>query len=171
MFNLLESHDIGRALFRVGNDRTRFLAAFTLLMGYAGVPCTYYGTEVGVTQSRSGNMPWCREPMPWNEADWDLGLLERVRALIRVRRETPVLHAGHLRFVHAEADAVAYLREYTRADGHAARAAVVASRRAGPHPVTLTLPAGEWRDALSGAVLNGGEVTLDAAGGRVLVQG
>lgn len=175
MFNLLESHDIGRALFRVGGDRTRFLAAFTLLMGYAGVPCTYYGTEVGVTQSRAGNMPWCREPMPWDEEAWDRELLERVRALIGVRRSAHALHRGHLRFLHAEADAVAYLREFTHADGRTERAAVVASRRAGAHAVTLTLPDGEWRDALSGEVLGGeelgGEVTLDAAGGRILLQG
>jgi alpha-glucosidase len=170
MFNLLESHDIGRALFRVGNDRTRFLAAYTLLMGYAGVPCTYYGSEVGVTQSRPGNMPWCREPMPWDEEKWDTGLRGRVRALIHLRRDTHVLQEGTLRFLHAEADAVAFVREYTHPDGRTERAAVLASRRTQPHPVSLTLPAGPWRDALSGEEYPGGTVTLDAAGGRILLQ-
>ncbi|MDB5046784.1 MAG: glycosyl hydrolase [Deinococcus sp.] len=171
MVNLLESHDIGRAMYRVGNDRTRFLAAFTLLMGYAGVPCTYYGTEVGVSQSRSGNMPWCREPMPWDEARWDTDLRAKVKALIHVRRTTHALQEGNLRFLHAEADAIAYLREYTHADGRTERAAVCASRRTEAHQITLTLPAGAWRDALTGEVLTGGEVTLDAVGGRLLLQG
>ncbi|AIZ45423.1 glycosyl hydrolase [Deinococcus radiopugnans] len=171
MFNLLESHDIGRAMFRVGNDRTKFLAAYTLLMGYAGVPCTYYGSEVGVTQSRPGNMPWCREPMPWDEAKWDTELRERVRALIHLRRQTHVLQEGSLRFLHAEADAIAFLREYTYRDGRTERAVVIASRRGEAHPVRLTLPVGEWRDGLSGEPLQGGEVTLNAAGGRILLQG
>jgi alpha-glucosidase len=171
MVNLLESHDIGRAMYRVGNDRTRFLTAFTLLMGYAGVPCTYYGSEVGVTQSRAGNMPWCREPMPWAEADWDTELRAKVKALIHVRRKTHALQEGNLRFLHAEADAIAYLREYTHADGRTERAAVCASRRTESHEITLTLPAGEWRDALTGEMWTGGEVTLNAVGGRLLLQG
>ena len=58
-------------------------------------------------------------------------------------------------------NALALLREYTHADGRAERALVLASRRPGTHPVTLTLPAGEWRDALGGETLAGGEVTLD----------
>ncbi len=170
MFNLLESHDIGRAHFRLGHDRAKFLAAFTLLMGYAGVPCTYYGSEIGLSQSRPGNMPWCREPMPWDESQWDTGLLERVKALIRVRKETPVLHSGNLTFIHAEADAVAFMRETTDPSGKTARAVAIASRRSEAHEVTLTLPAGQWRDALSGEVMTGGQVTLNATGGRLLVQ-
>jgi alpha-glucosidase len=171
MFNLLESHDIGRALFRLGGDRTRFLAAFTLLMGYAGVPCTYYGSEIGLSQRTPGMMPWCRESMPWDDAAWDTALRDRVRALIHVRRATRVLQEGGLRFLHAEADALALLREYTHEDGRAERALVLASRRAKAHPVKLILAAGEWRDALSGETVQGGEVTLDAAGGRLLLQG
>ena len=171
MFNLLESHDIGRVMYRVGNDRTRFLAAYTLLMTYAGVPCTYYGSEVGVTQSRAGNMPWCREPMPWDRAKWDLALHAQVRSLIHLRRNTHVLQEGALRFLHAEADAIALLREYTHEDGRTERAAVMVSRRGEGHEVRLTLPAGGWRDARSGEVFEGGLLTLDAAGGRILLQG
>jgi alpha-glucosidase len=169
MFNVLESHDIARALYRVGNDRTQFLAGVTLLMGYAGVPCTYYGSEVGVTQSRDGAMPWCREAMPWDESQWDTDLRGRMKALIGVRRATRALQRGGLRFVHAEEDAVAFLREYTQEGGLVERAAVIASRRAERHEVSLSLPDGEWRDAVTGEVFQGGHVTLDAAGGRILL--
>ena len=76
---------------------------------------------------------------------------------------------------HLDIDSIewleAFLREYTGAGGGVERAVVVASRRPEAHPVTLTLPAGEWRDGLRGETLTGGEVTLDAAGGRVLLQG
>ncbi|GGR85145.1 alpha-amylase family glycosyl hydrolase [Deinococcus sedimenti] len=169
MFNVLESHDIARALYRVSNDRTRFLAGVTLLMGYAGVPCTYYGSEVGVTQSRDGSMPWCREAMPWTESEWDVTLRERMKALIAVRRSTRALQRGSLRFVHAEEDAVAFLREYAQEGGLVERAAVIASRRTDAHDVHLSLPDGEWRDAVTGEVFRGGRVTLDAAGGRILL--
>ena len=170
MFNLLESHDIGRALWRLGGDRTKYRAALTLLLAYAGVPCLYYGSEIGLSQSRDGNMPWCREPMPWDEARWDTELLAHVKALVKVRRDTPVLHTGALQFIHAEPDALAFLREVTGPDGAAERVVALASRRAGAHPVTFTLPAGEWQDALSGERLSGGEVTLDAAGGQLLLS-
>ncbi|GGK20773.1 alpha-glycosidase [Deinococcus malanensis] len=171
MFNLLESHDIGRAHFRLGNDRTRFLTAFTLLMAYPGVPCTYYGSEIGLSQSRAGNMPWCREPMPWDESQWDQELLARIKALIAVRHQTAALHSGSLRFLHAEPDALAFLREVTAADGQLSRVIALASRRSKAHEVSLTLPAGEWRDALTGEIVAGGEVRVDAAGGRLLLQG
>ncbi|MFC4636856.1 alpha-amylase family glycosyl hydrolase [Deinococcus hohokamensis] len=171
MFNLLESHDIGRAHFRLGGDRSRYLAALTLLMAYPGVPCMYYGSEIGLSQSRPGNMPWCREPMPWDEAKWDLTLREQIRALVAVRRQTPALQRGHLRFLHAEADALAFLREWTDEAGRTSRAVALASRRQGPHAVTVTLPDGQWQDARSGETLGGGEVTLEAVGGRLLLQG
>ncbi|ACO46137.1 alpha-amylase family glycosyl hydrolase [Deinococcus deserti] len=170
MFNLLESHDIGRALYRLGNDRTRFLSAFTLLVAYPGVPCTYYGTEIGLSQSRPGNMPWCREPMPWDESQWDLELHSRVKALIAVRRQTAALHSGNLRFLHAEPDALAFLREITGADGQTSRVIALASRRTDAHEVSLTLPAGEWRDALTGEAMAGGAAILNATGGRLLLQ-
>ncbi|SMB80251.1 alpha-amylase family glycosyl hydrolase [Deinococcus hopiensis] len=169
MFNVLESHDIGRALYRVGESRTRFLAGFTLLLAYPGVPCTYYGTEVGVTQSRSGNMPWCREAMPWDEAKWDHDLRAHVRTLIHARRATHALHEGNLRFLHAEADAVAFLREFTHGDGRTERAVAAASRLDAPHEVTFSLPGGTYRDAVTGEMFTGGPVTLDVSGGRLLV--
>ncbi|GHF29871.1 alpha-glucosidase [Deinococcus metalli] len=170
MVNLLESHDIGRALFRLGNDPARYAAMFTLLIAYPGVPCMYYGTEVGVSQSRPGNMPWCREPMPWDEARWNTDLRAHVQALVQVRKAEVALQRGDLTFLPAGDDALAFLREYTHADGRTERAVAVASRLAQPHPLTLVLPDGAWHDVLGGEILQGGEVTLDAHGGRLLVQ-
>lgn len=170
MFNLLESHDIGRAHFRLGHDPSKFLAAFTLLLAYAGVPCTYYGSEIGLSQSQAGNMPWCREPMPWDESQWDKELQAKVKALIKIRKQTTALQEGNLTFIHAEADAIAFRRELTDPQGQTQQAVALASRRSGEHLVTLRLPSGQWHDALSGEVISGGEVTLNAAGGRLLLQ-
>lgn len=171
MINLLESHDIGRALHRLEDDPERYLAVFTLLIAYPGVPCLYYGTEIGLSQSRPGTMPWCREPMPWDETRWNTELRSRVQALVQVRRGTLALQRGNLTFLPVGEDAVAFLREYTHADGRTERAVAVASRAAGSHLVTLSLPAGTWLDALSGEPVGTGMVTLEAHGGRLLIQG
>ena len=170
MFNLLDSHDIPRALFLLGGDRTRLRAALTLLLGYPGVPCLYYGTEIGLSQSERGAMPFCRAPMPWQDhggdpAAWDMDLYRDLQRLIAVRKGTPALQRGSMRFLFAQNDAVGYLREL---DG--VRVAVLASRGGTGVPVSVELPEGEWRDAVSGEVLPGGTATLVLDGGRVLVS-
>ncbi|MFC4456645.1 alpha-amylase family glycosyl hydrolase [Deinococcus sonorensis] len=170
MFNLLDSHDVPRALYRLGQDRVRLRAAVTLLMGYPGVPCLYYGTEIGLSQTEPAAMPFCRAPMPWPDQggtpdQWDDRLRQDVQRLIRLRRETPALQRGSLRFLLAEDDAIGYVREL---DG--VRVAVLASRDSRETPTTLTLPDGDWRDALSGEPVGSGTVQLRLAGGRVLIQ-
>ncbi|AZI42210.1 glycoside hydrolase family 13 protein [Deinococcus psychrotolerans] len=168
MFNLLDSHDIPRALFRLGGDTRKLRAALTLLLAYAGVPCLYYGTEIGLSQAQEGAMPWCRESMPWNEAEWDTELRAEVQQLIKVRRNALALQQGHLRFVLQTPDAVGFVREYTAGSGHAERVLALASRT--PEAIMLTLPQGDWTDLLSGEVLRG-QVSLDLSTGRLLGQG
>ncbi len=167
MFNVIDSHDIPRALYRLGHDTRKLRGALTLLLAYAGVPCLYYGTEIGLSQSQQGAMPWCRASMPWNEAEWNTELRGEVQRLIRVRRNSLALQQGALRFVLQEHDAVGFMREYTAESGLAERVLALASRTA--DPVTLNLPAGEWSDLLSGERLSG-EVSLDLSAGRLLGQ-
>ena len=168
MFNLLDSHDIPRALFRLGGEPRKLRAALTLLLAYAGVPCLYYGTEIGLSQTEPGAMPWCRASMPWNEADWNTGLRAEVQRLINVRRNSLALQQGSLRFVLQTLDAVGFVREYTAGSGHTEAVLALASRT--PEPVTLTLPDGAWTDLLSGETL-GGEIRLDLSAGRLLGRG
>ena len=168
MFNLLDSHDIPRALYRLGGDTRKLRAALTLLLAYAGVPCLYYGTEIGLSQTEPGAMPWCRAPMPWDEADWNTDLRAEVQQLIQVRRNSLALQQGSLRFVLESRDAVGFVREYTAGSGHTEAVLALASRT--PEPVTLMLPDGAWTDLLSGESLSG-EVRLDLSAGRLLGQG
>lgn len=169
-FNLLDSHDVPRALMRLGENKAKLRAALTLLMGYPGVPCLYYGTEIGLSQSERGSMPFNRAPMPWDETRWDLELRAFVQTLIRVRRSTLVLQEGALRFLLEAPDALGYLRTYTHPDGRRELAAVLGSRRGAKHEVMVTLPRGEWRDALTGELVSpGGATRLDVAQGRVLL--
>ena len=168
MFNSLDSHDIPRALFRLGGDKRKLRAALTLLLAYAGVPCLYYGTEIGLSQRQEGAMPWCRESMPWNESDWDTELRADAQRLIRLRRDSLALQQGSLRFVLEEHDAIGFVREYTQAGGRTEGVLALASRT--PEAVTLTLPDGEWTDMHSGERLSG-QVTLDVSAGCWLRQG
>ena len=175
MFNLLDSHDTPRALYQLGGDRTRLRAALTLLLGYPGVPCLYYGTEIGLSQQERGAVPFCRAPMPWPDvsgpenggdpAAWDMALLADVQRLIAFRRVTVALQRGSMRFLLAKQDAIGYLREL---DG--VRVAVLASRESAGRTFAVTLPDGDWHDALSGEKLSGSGAELVLDGGRMLVS-
>ena len=68
-FNVLDSHDTPRLLHETKEDKElmRQVLAFTYIQ--PGVPCLYYGDEIGMT----GDMdPDCRRCMVWEENQQDL---------------------------------------------------------------------------------------------------
>ena len=67
-FNLLDSHDIPRILTHVGEDVARGLIAVALLMTFPGVPCVYYGDEIGMVGASD---PDNRRCMIWDESEWN----------------------------------------------------------------------------------------------------
>jgi alpha-glucosidase len=103
---LLDSHDTPR--FRtVTGSRDRQLVGAGMQMTTPGVPMLFMGDELGM-EGRWGED--ARRPMPWG-GSWDEQLLDAYGALARLRRSTPALAHGGIRYVHVSADAVAYLRE------------------------------------------------------------
>ena len=106
-FNLLGSHDTPRFLTRVGGNKGLMKAAVTLLFTYIGVPCIYYGDEVGV---EGGRDPDCRRTFPWDEAQWDKELRGHVQTLIGFRKAQEVLQRGALVTLYAEGDVYAFAR-------------------------------------------------------------
>lgn len=62
--NLLDSHDVPRALHTLRGDARALQLALLLLCLQPGAPCLYYGTEVGLS---GGPEPGCREAYPWSE--------------------------------------------------------------------------------------------------------
>jgi alpha-glucosidase len=167
-FNLLDSHDMARALYRLGQDKALFKVALTLLMSYPGVPCIFYGSEIGLTQHQKGSMNYCRQPMPWNPADWDTDLLEFSKKIIAYRRSSLVLQQGTLRILGASEDAIGYLREYTDAQGKTSRVACIAARtqdKDEPATLEFALPYGNWVDVLTNLEFGeGGPMRLEFAG-------
>ncbi|HEY2886995.1 MAG TPA: alpha-amylase family glycosyl hydrolase, partial [Candidatus Limnocylindrales bacterium] len=105
--NLLGSHDTPRVRTVVGGDVAAVRLAFLLLTTLPGAPCLYYGDEIGLI---GANDPANRGSFPWDEARWDRGLYETVRALLHLRAAEPGLRDGPMRTVGAEGSAVAFER-------------------------------------------------------------
>lgn len=164
-FNLVGSHDSTRVRTLVGPDRRGVEVAAGLLFTLPSMPMLTYGDEIGM-EGHFGEDG--RRPMPWDESDWDATLLEAYRGLIRARKGSAALTHGGLRWVHADGDAIVFLRE------SAVETALVHIARAAHDPVTLDVRhlagVGRGRAAYGSAIEIGTrEVTLSADGPGVRV--
>jgi cyclomaltodextrinase len=115
--NLLDSHDVPRALHSLRGDRAALKLALVLLFLQPGAPCVYYGTEAGLA---GGPEPGCREGVPWGEG-WRQDLQVLLRDLAGLRRRYSVLRHGVLRWrvladdgLRAEADALVVVLNRSR---------------------------------------------------------
>jgi cyclomaltodextrinase len=90
--NLLDSHDVPRALHSLRGDRAALKLALLMLFLQPGAPCVYYGTEAGLS---GGPEPGCRESLPWARS-WPEDLQQLLRDLAALRRRHRVLREGGL---------------------------------------------------------------------------
>lgn len=95
MFNQLDSHDTARFKSILGKDVARLPLAVVWLYCWPGVPCVYYGDEVGLD---GHNDPFCRKPFPWNKRDQDLSLLALYQRMGKLRRQSRALRQGDVRW-------------------------------------------------------------------------
>ena len=157
-FNLVGSHDVPRIRTLVGAEGVEPAAA--LLFTFPSMPMLTYGDEIGMEGSFGEDG---RRPMPWDETSWDTATLAVYRGLIGARKASHALRHGGLRWVHAEGDAIVFLRESTD------ETALVHVSRAAHAPVTLDarhLPGIETGRAAYGRAVGiaDGAVTLDSSG-------
>lgn len=89
--NLIGSHDTTRFLTLLDGDVMRMQLAVTLLLTYPGVPCIYYGDEIGL---HGGPDPDCRRCFDWQREHWDRTLFEHYRQLIGLRKRRTELQTG-----------------------------------------------------------------------------
>ena len=95
--NLLDSHDVPRALHMLQGDVAALKLALVLLFCLPGVPCIYYGTETGLS---CGAEPACREAMPWGDPQlWPHDLRPFIASLATLRQEQPALRGTDLEIV------------------------------------------------------------------------
>lgn len=129
MMNLLASHDIMRPVTVFGEapyydkmpaveqtryrldaegeklGKARLKMAALWQMTYPGVPCVYYGDELGMQGFKD---PTNRRPYPWDGGDKDL--LETYKKYIAIRNENLVLQTGEFLPLPSNEDVLAYAR-------------------------------------------------------------
>lgn len=100
MLNLLDSHDTDRFLTRVKGDAHRYRTAAAVMFFYPGIPCVYYGDEIGM---EGGYDPDCRRTFDWDASTWDKETRALIQTLMRLKKE-PALSEGT--FSVEEADGI-----------------------------------------------------------------
>lgn len=107
--NLLDSHDTARFLTVAGGDVDVLKLAYIFLLTYVGAPCIYYGDEVGMD---GGPDPECRKSFNWDVKTWNHELRAYFKQLIQIRKDEPALRRGTYQRIYADADVIAYARQY-----------------------------------------------------------
>ncbi len=146
--NLLDSHDTPRLLTELGGANptahARLALAFTLLFTRPGVPCLYYGDEIGL---EGGPDPDCRRCFDWDRSHWHQDLWQHVRSLVQLRQRREEWRRGATLLLTQGKDWLAY----ARCSGQ--QASVVVVNRGPARVVTLPLeqvpvPVQAWWPAL-----------------------
>lgn len=84
MLNTIDSHDTPRILTLAGGNKDLMRQVLAFLYLQQGIPCLYYGDEVGLD---GGADPGCRKCMIWEPEKQDLQLFAFVKQLIAFRQE------------------------------------------------------------------------------------
>lgn len=110
-FNQLDSHDTARFLTLLDNNPRRMQMAAVWLLAWIGVPCLYYGDEIGLD---GGNDPFCRKTFPWDESQWDRPLLALFSRLTALRKQSKALRRGGCQVLYAQGETLVFVRTYQR---------------------------------------------------------
>lgn len=109
---LLDSHDTPRFRTIVGGDVQKHLSGMVLLLTYPGVPSIFMGDEIGL-EGTSGEDS--RRTINWDDkSGWDLEFFAKTKELVHLRRNEIALISGGLRWLAADDDYLAFLRESKR---------------------------------------------------------
>jgi glycosidase len=181
LLTFLGNHDVTRILSQL-NEPRHVYTALLILMSAPGVPCLYYGDEVGMRGRKEEGDVALRGPMPSPEAEWP----DRERAIYReaarlagIRKTHPSLLYGRFAPLEAGDTVFSFLRQSSR------ETAVVALNSGG-RPVSLTCPVGRegvpdgttFTDVLDpdrpAYTVQGGRLSVDKIWpywGRILIAG
>ena len=97
VLNILDSHDVPRFLSLCGGDEARLRLAVLFMFCFPGMPCVFYGDELGVTGVTEAEY---RRAMPWERESETLRAFYSEAAALR--REAPALRRGDFRVLYAE---------------------------------------------------------------------
>lgn len=83
MLNLLSSHDVHRFYTECKKDDDKFLLGYAFIFMHLGIPCIYYGDEIGM----EGNYdPDSRRCFIWDEDKWNKKIYETIKKLISIHK-------------------------------------------------------------------------------------
>ena len=85
--------------------KRRYLLLMRLLCALPGIPCVYYGDEMGL---QGGSDPFCRGAFPWDGGDQ--ALHDEIRTLLHARRESRALQTGEMAVSAPDADTIIITR-------------------------------------------------------------
>jgi glycosidase len=91
MLNLLDSHDTMRFLTWCGKNERLLRMAVLFLFSYVGMPCVYYGSEIGMEGSGD---PDCRRTFDWNRDNWNQELFRFYQQIVALRKNEKALQYG-----------------------------------------------------------------------------
>ncbi|MHA0516667.1 maltodextrin glucosidase [Citrobacter portucalensis] len=164
MFNQLDSHDTARFKSLLGKDVARLPLAVVWLFTWPGVPCIYYGDEVGLD---GNNDPFCRKPFPWQPEKQDATLLALYQRLAKLRHQNQALRHGGCQVIYAEDNVVVFVRVLNR------HRVLVAINRG--HACEVVLPASpllsvsQWQHKEGNGMLADDILTLPAISASVWI--
>jgi cyclomaltodextrinase / maltogenic alpha-amylase / neopullulanase len=181
LMTFLGNHDVNRIASQLTNARNLY-PALILLLTLPGVPCLYYGDEVGMTgkvNGPDGDHP-VRQAMPAPDDAWpnaDRSLYLETSRLVNLRKTHPSLIYGRFAVLETGYEVFSFLREHPRE-------VTVTAVNAGDEPTRIEIAIGRegipdgttFRDLLDDAqpefVVSGGKLvikTVYPGWGRVLV--
>ncbi len=106
-FNVLDSHDTTRLRTELIGDEALIRLAVMIQFTFPGVPCVYYGDEIGLADEPGFAQRNC---FPWEEEKWDADLLRFYQRLISLRKENDVLAEGSFQVLFWDDDLLVYQR-------------------------------------------------------------
>ncbi len=152
---ILDSHDTARFRTVVLGDRNAHLAAMTMLLTYPGVPSIFAGDEIGLEGSWGEDS---RRTINWDDRSaWDVDFYTSVKTLIKLRKESPALINGGLRWVAVEKEYLAYLRESKDQS-----LLIFIGRSAVKAEIDLSKYGYSVAETLYGETANGDKITIDS---------
>lgn len=100
MLNTIDTHDTPRLLTLAGGNKDLMKQVLAFLYLQQGIPCLYYGDEIGMD---GGMDPDCRKCMIWDPEKQDSNMFAFVQQLIAFRRENQfILSEGTLEWVNVD---------------------------------------------------------------------
>ncbi len=87
------------------NAISKLKMAFAVIATVPGIPCIYYGDEIGMEGYRD---PFNRLPFPWGNEDYDL--LDFYKHICKIRTAEPLYKQGIFRLIFCDERALAFAR-------------------------------------------------------------